>query len=884
MNASSTRTEILEFLKRSSESEKKDWNASEIAEKIGLKRNTASELLNDLAARGLIYKRKSRPVTFSYLREETDKENVDDDPFSQFIGAQQSLKDQIEKCRLSANYPNRGMPVLLLGESGVGKSLLAEYIYKYACYIGAIKENAPFVVLNCADYANNKELLSSLLFGYKKGAFTGAVSDTEGLIEKADNGYLFLDEVHRLPPEGQEKLFRYIDKGVVSKMGDSSHEKAVNVRLIFATTEEPTEMLDTFLRRIPISIYLPNYENRTLEERYQILCSLFSLEAKVMHCVFLVSSNVINCLLKFQGTGNIGTLKNIIKLCCVKSYSKHSKEKEVPVLLSDLDEQYQSSSYLAGNLYLNENIRIDENWKSNAEIPYHSLFSEKDFSLDKIEKALVKYKDHEFDDKKLREVLYREVNMITERFLYKNTNELLESLYRENVKNILRYLQDNYGLQVNGTMQAFFTKLLLSLNNQTEISEKNLLKQMKHIEELLQSMMYHQYKMGVMFQEMVRQSLDYEGSPLFTRIMLILYIFCNVERDVDLINAVIICHGYSTASSMAHMVNRLYGKYIFDAFDMPYETPTREVVKKVKKYLKQVDTSKGVLIFVDIGSLVRITDELQEDIEGDFGMVNNITTQMALQAGEMILKEERIETIINSILKNNSIEGQYFPRKEKPRALILETQYDYGSGMLDMLRECCKEIDITVLECKYDALKKEGQNSKVFQDYNVLLIIATSKLEIRNQQILYMGDLLGEQGEEVLRSTLGRYYSTKSVEKTIHNIIVSFTMRNLVNTLTILHPDKILTDVEQAVSDLELYLGRTFSMDVKRILYVHLCIMVERLITEKGKVSEDIGEEFLMCREDFADSVKKAFSVVEDKYNVHINGYEMQMIYNIIEN
>ena len=57
-----------------------------------------------------------------------------------------------------------------------------------------------------------------------------------------------------------------------------------------------------------------------------------------------------------------------------------------------------------------------------------------------------------------------------------------------------------------------------------------------------------------------------------------------------------------------------------------------------------------------------------------------------------------------------------------------------------------------------------------------------------------------------------------------------------------------------------------------------------RLITEKGKVSEDIGEEFLMCREDFADSVKKAFSVVEDKYNVHINGYEMQMIYNIIEN
>ena len=61
------------------------------------------------------------------------------------------------------------MPILLFGSSGVGKSLLAEYIYQYAKFIGTIPEDAPFVVLNCADYANNKELLSSVLFVYKKG-------------------------------------------------------------------------------------------------------------------------------------------------------------------------------------------------------------------------------------------------------------------------------------------------------------------------------------------------------------------------------------------------------------------------------------------------------------------------------------------------------------------------------------------------------------------------------------------------------------------------------------------------------------------------------------------------------------------------------------------
>ena len=86
---------------------------------------------------------------------------------------------------------------------------MASLIYEYAIHKKVIDESAPFVTFNCADYANNPELLSANLFGYKKGAFTGAEKDTIGLIEAADGGYLFLDEVHRLSPEGQEKLFLF---------------------------------------------------------------------------------------------------------------------------------------------------------------------------------------------------------------------------------------------------------------------------------------------------------------------------------------------------------------------------------------------------------------------------------------------------------------------------------------------------------------------------------------------------------------------------------------------------------------------------------------------------------------------------------------------------
>jgi Transcriptional regulators containing an AAA-type ATPase domain and a DNA-binding domain len=91
--------------------------------------------------------------------------------------------------------------------------------------------------VNCAQYANNPELLTSNLFGYVKGAFTGATEDKKGAFESADRGILFLDEVHRLNSEGQEKLFTFLDQGIIYRVGDTNNPIKLKVRLFFATTE-----------------------------------------------------------------------------------------------------------------------------------------------------------------------------------------------------------------------------------------------------------------------------------------------------------------------------------------------------------------------------------------------------------------------------------------------------------------------------------------------------------------------------------------------------------------------------------------------------------------------------------------------------------------------
>ncbi|MEG0744691.1 MAG: sigma 54-interacting transcriptional regulator, partial [Erysipelotrichaceae bacterium] len=185
---------------------------------------------------------KTRPVYFWHtdIKRVVKEEYIDEvkeSVFSDLIGVKGSLKNAVEQCKSAVFYPNKGMSILLTGPSGVGKSYIASLLHKYAIQKGRVNEDAPFVVFNCADYADNPELLSASLFGYIKGSFTGADGDHIGSLESADGGYLFLDEVHRLSPEGQEKLFVFMDQGVFKRLGESKAERKANVRFIFATTE-----------------------------------------------------------------------------------------------------------------------------------------------------------------------------------------------------------------------------------------------------------------------------------------------------------------------------------------------------------------------------------------------------------------------------------------------------------------------------------------------------------------------------------------------------------------------------------------------------------------------------------------------------------------------
>ena len=112
--------------------------------------------------------------------------------FRHFIGYDGSMKKQIQRAKAAVMYPPNGIHTLIYGPSGVGKSFLADLMCQYAKTTGNFKEDMPFYQFNCADYAENPQLLMAQLFGYCKGAFTGANEVKKGIVEQCDGG-IFID-------------------------------------------------------------------------------------------------------------------------------------------------------------------------------------------------------------------------------------------------------------------------------------------------------------------------------------------------------------------------------------------------------------------------------------------------------------------------------------------------------------------------------------------------------------------------------------------------------------------------------------------------------------------------------------------------------------------
>lgn len=245
-------------------------------------------------------------------------------------------------CRTVQKVAPNNISILLLGESGTGKEVLANALHEHSD-----RSKGPFVAINCAAIPEN--LLESELFGYEKGAFTGAVKQTLGKIEMANKGTLFLDEIGDLPISLQPKLLRFLQERTFERLGGRS-PISVDVRVVCATHHDIQESIqahtfreDLYYRLSEVTISIPPLRDRIGDAAVmaRLFLSRFSQEYK--RPVKRFTPEALDAIHSYSWPGNVRELENKIKRAVVMADTAQ-------ITLADLDLPFNNLHSMPFNL------------------------------------------------------------------------------------------------------------------------------------------------------------------------------------------------------------------------------------------------------------------------------------------------------------------------------------------------------------------------------------------------------------------------------------------------------------------------------------------------------------------------------------------------------
>lgn len=648
-------------------------------------------------------------------KDERDSGNdANPNAFDKMIGYDGSLKEQVGQAKAAVIYPPHGLNTLILGPSGAGKSFLAELMHHFAVETNSFSEDAPFMTFNCADYANNPQLLLAQLFGYKKGAFTGANEDKKGIVELCNHGILFLDEIHRLPAEGQEILFYLLDKGKYRRMGESTLTRTATIMLIGATTEDPKKsLLLTFRRRIPMIIELPKFTDRPKSERFALIKMFFIAESKRLGKKLVVKSEVLRSFLTYSCMGNIGQLLSDIKVSCARAFlqSTISQENRILVNFQHLPDYVRDeilSNYKDADQEISQYIYDDlilSGQSSLYDEDHQTILQNNIYQF--IDDIYSEMKQEGYDNQKINSVIGSMIEKKLERvamearshelnldtvanIIGKDIYNLARHCY-ELAKEHLTYLQDKIIAPLSIHLSSTYGRTL----HHQEIRNPNL----DHVKKKYR----REYQIALKLVSKINQELHVhlsEDEASF--IAMYLKNFQADHRDQEShVGVIVLSHGH-VACGMADVANRLLGVEHAVGLEMDLSDSPNLMLEKTIQTVRKVNQGKGCLLLADMGSLVIFGDIIHERIGIPVRVIGRVDTLMVIECvRRALLPEDSLDQIADE-LDNKNYYYNLGDRAENTQGKVIVTLCITGQGAAQKIKDYL-----------YDSLGTEMKNIEV---------------------------------------------------------------------------------------------------------------------------------------------------------------------------
>lgn len=836
--------EIYEALEILEKKNKKYISAFDLSEYLKMDRANISRYLNQLYRNKKIEKIEGRPVVYHCIKQQEEYKNSKvQDTLDKIIGASSSLKVPIQQAKAAILYPPKGLHSLILGETGVGKSMFAELMYEFSKEAKVINDKAPFIRFNCADYADNPQLLVAQIFGVKKGAYTGAEKDKQGLLKKADGGILFLDEIHRLSPQGQEMLFTYIDKGFFRPLGDTEDLVKVQVQIIAATTENPESyLLKTFTRRIPMIIKLPSLKHRTLKERYLLLKEFITLESKRLGKNIYIDKNALCSFLLYDCPNNIGQLRSDIQLSCAKAFLDYKTKNLDCILIKQIDlpknvnkgfMKIQQHREEIKNLLENKGdilIFYNDDYTQNLSMDEGESFDKEGYFYDFIEKKLAELKNQGMNEKEISDVL----NIDMEAYFEKYIKYLPGKFPREEIKSVV-------GDKIVKVVDEILDIAQNKLNR--ELDEKIYCGLALHLQRSIEriregSYIYHpklnfirvQYADEFMAAIEMAKAIDKNFSietPLHEIGYLTMFLasdqYDNNVVEEKKVSILVIMHGKTTASSMAEVANELLGEECAEALDMPLSMKAEHMYEIAKNKVKKIDKGKGVLLLVDMGSLTNFGSMISEETGVDTRTIDMVSTALVIEACRKSSSGKNLEFIYNSCVEISRYGVQMKMKSSNYKKFLIITACFTGDGAAERLKDIIdsslennSNIDIVCLNIldKADFLcQVDGLSNK----YKIIAVVGTVNIFIKDVPFISATQILTGEGIEELKNLI-------SLEQNFYNI------KNCIQThVKIKDSDKLVDTIKEAIGYMEKALDIILPYDVKIGVILHISFMIDKL-------------------------------------------------------
>lgn len=824
---------------------------------------------------------------FSELAKEVDQSILD-----KLIGSTRSLSEVIRQCKVALKYPTDGLPLLITGKTGTGKTFLVKQLYEYAKSEGILLKGAPLEIFNCAEYADNPELLSSKLFGHKKGSFTGAVDDKKGIIDVSDGGILFIDEVHRLSPESQEKLFYFIDEGKYKPIGENLEWSHAKVRLMFATTEDVDNyLLDTFIRRIPIVTRIPSLKMRGYQEKKEFLLYFLKEESKRMNQLIDINIGLFRFLVNYSYEGNVGEMKNIVKYLVGNAFVNDMRLKDkVEIVVSYLPDKMKAQTIHLVDLYSEERIIIkptgqvedpDYNHKKNLFAQMYNEMNNYNSQLMDQDISTEEYINKSFDV----------LEMLTENH---NSKKIVDSKTQESIQQTIKHISEimfdvhqiEMSLEVQKFISIYLENILLFENADIVMTDS-----IKKILEILKEKMSIPYNQTLLLSEMLYQFLPYtEGilSDFDILLFTITVTYYYNKFSIGKMQGVIICHGHATASSLAQTANQMIGERVFHGIDMNLDVSFYEISSKLKRYLSLHETRNGTVILIDIGHTEDLRLTLQDQVEGPFAMIDNVSTKLALDVGFKIINNENISELTKISSQNHFSKYSLFePEVPKEKALIISCHT--GIETSKKLKEIFTDnipltAGIKLVVTDFEHLVHMKTNTTFFARYRVIGCIGTDNPDITDVPFLGLDDIMSEEGITHLHRIFSEYLSLKEISDLNNGLMTVLSLENLVTMLSILNPEKTIQLITEMIELFQNKFDLLIPNNLRTALYIHISCMIERVITRTYVENNNYDlDKFISEHPYFIKVMKEGLTNFEINYHVEVDMSEIAYLYELFK-